>query len=141
MSGELKYSEREEARIGKAIAKSLSIKKLRDRKSLDGGPLYNLGYPFLTKTNRGLFKVILRLAHDIESGDIYQTLELPESKLIAELTAFEITYSDGSVSRTNMAAGVTLEEAQEYFIGKRFDVGMYGIKENMQEAVKVTRLY
>jgi len=39
------------------------------------------------------------------------------------LTAYKITYSDGSTSSTNMAAGVTLEDAEKYFIGQWFNFG------------------
>jgi hypothetical protein len=64
-------------------------------------------------------------------------LELEEIKEHKPLTAYRITYSDGSTSSTNMAADVTLEDAEKYFIGQWFNLGMYGIKENMQTAVKV----
>ena len=52
------------------------------------------------------------------------------------LTSYKITYADGSTTSTNMAAGVTLEDAKAYFIGERFDLGVYPV-ENMQTAVKV----
>lgn len=55
------------------------------------------------------------------------------------LTAYKITYADGSTTSTNMAAGVTLEDAQKYFIGQRFDLGAYPV-ENMQEAIKVEQI-
>ena len=55
------------------------------------------------------------------------------------LTAYEITYKDGQTTRTNMAAGVTLEQAKAYFIGKRFDLGVFG-NENMQVATDVKEL-
>ena len=53
-----------------------------------------------------------------------------------KLTAYRITYADGSKSETNMAAGVTLYDAKKYFIGKRFNLGSFPV-ENMQEAVEV----
>lgn len=36
------------------------------------------------------------------------------------LTAFRITFDDGSVMETNMAAGITLAEATAYYVGQRF---------------------
>jgi hypothetical protein len=36
------------------------------------------------------------------------------------LTAFRITFDDGSVIATNMAAGITLAEATAYYVGQRF---------------------
>lgn len=38
-----------------------------------------------------------------------------------DLPAYEITYQNGQKTRTSMAADVTLKQAQEYFIGERFD--------------------
>jgi len=55
------------------------------------------------------------------------------------LTAYKITYSNGSTSKTNMAAGVTLEDAQKYFIGNQFDLGAFDV-ENMQTAVSVEKI-
>lgn len=55
------------------------------------------------------------------------------------LTSYKITYADGSTSLTDMAAGITLADAQKYFIGQRFDRGAYPV-ENMQEAVKVEQI-
>ena len=55
------------------------------------------------------------------------------------LTAYKITYADGSTSSTNMAAHVTLDNAKKYFIGERFDLGVYP-QENMQEVVKVEHI-
>ena len=57
-------------------------------------------------------------------------------KTYPPLTAYRITYADGSTSVTSMAAGITLEDAQNYFIGHYFDVGAYPI-ENMQTAISV----
>jgi len=37
------------------------------------------------------------------------------------LSAYRVTLSDGSSYETNMAAGITLEEARAYFIGQRFE--------------------
>jgi len=55
------------------------------------------------------------------------------------LTAYKITYSDGTVIKTSTAADVTLGDAEKYFIGARADVGSYPI-ENVQVAVKVEAL-
>lgn len=54
-------------------------------------------------------------------------------------TAFKITYADGTTTNTSMAAGVTLDEAREYFIGKRFDLGAFP-KEKMVEAIKIEEI-
>ena len=37
------------------------------------------------------------------------------------LTAYTVTMSDGSFYTTNMAAGITLEEARAYFFGQWFE--------------------
>lgn len=37
------------------------------------------------------------------------------------LSAFRVAYDDGSTQDTNMAAGITLEEARAYFVGQRFE--------------------
>lgn len=37
------------------------------------------------------------------------------------LTAFRIYFDDGTNYATNMAAGVTLQQATDYFVGKRFE--------------------
>lgn len=55
------------------------------------------------------------------------------------LTAYKITYADGSTTSASMAAGVTLEDAKAYFIGKQFGLGVYPA-ENMQEAVNVEQI-
>ena len=55
---------------------------------------------------------------------------------MSDLTSYKITYADGSTTSTNMAAHVTLDDAKQYFIGQRFDLGVYP-QENMQMAVKV----
>lgn len=52
------------------------------------------------------------------------------------LTAFRILYNDESTSVTNMAAGVTLEQAQNYFIGNRFEI----TEKTFRTAVKVEQL-
>ena len=38
------------------------------------------------------------------------------------LTAFLITYDNGDKQAVNMAAGVTLEQAQKHYIGQRFEI-------------------
>ena len=38
----------------------------------------------------------------------------------APLTAWRVTYSDGTVEVHNAAAGITLAEAEAYWIGKEF---------------------
>jgi hypothetical protein len=55
------------------------------------------------------------------------------------LTAYEITYDNGEKTRTSMAAGVTLDDAKKYFIGKRFNFGAFPV-EDMHVAVDVIRL-
>jgi len=56
-----------------------------------------------------------------------------------ELTAYEITYENGEKIQTSMAATVTLEDAQRYYLGKRFDLGAFPV-ENMQTAINVKRI-
>lgn len=56
------------------------------------------------------------------------------------LTAYKITYADGTEISTNMAAGITLEDAEKYFLGKHFDIGGSGELDNIQIAVKVEEL-
>lgn len=55
------------------------------------------------------------------------------------LTAYRITYADGTISETNMAADVTLAEAEKYYLGNKFDLGCYP-KENLQTAIKVEQI-
>lgn len=38
------------------------------------------------------------------------------------LTCYLVKYDDGIERPTDMAAGVTLKDAQEYFVGKRFEI-------------------
>jgi len=38
------------------------------------------------------------------------------------LTAYRVTYDNGDVENVNMAAGVTLQQAQAYFVGQRFEI-------------------
>jgi hypothetical protein len=52
------------------------------------------------------------------------------------LTTYKIAYRDGSTSVTNMAAGITLPDAQNYFLGRYFDLGVYP-EERMVQAVQV----
>jgi hypothetical protein len=61
------------------------------------------------------------------------------TRIYDPLTAYEITYEDGSTSRTNMAADVTLEDAARYFVGKRFNVAPYPY-EKLIEAVMVAKI-
>lgn len=55
------------------------------------------------------------------------------------LTAYKITYSNGKTTSTSMAAGITLGDAKQYFIGQWFDLGIDD-KEDMQQAIKVEEL-
>ena len=55
------------------------------------------------------------------------------------LTAYRITYADGTVEQTNMAANVTLEDARQYFSGKWFDLVIYP-EERLVKAVNVERI-
>lgn len=55
------------------------------------------------------------------------------------LTSYKTTYTDGSTTLTNMAAHITLADAEKYFIGQCFDLGAYPV-ENMQLAVKVEQI-
>jgi hypothetical protein len=44
-----------------------------------------------------------------------------ETKKHPSLTAYTVTTSDGSFYTTNMAAGITLEQARAYFLGQWFE--------------------
>jgi hypothetical protein len=62
-----------------------------------------------------------------------------------ELPAFKITYANGQTTSTSMARGVTLADAQKYFIGNFFDLGSGWGKdgeplENLQRAVRVEEI-
>lgn len=37
------------------------------------------------------------------------------------MSAYRVTYDDGSSHMTSMAHGITLDEARAYFIGQRFE--------------------
>lgn len=41
---------------------------------------------------------------------------------MSKLTAYRVTYSNGQVIATSMAAGVTLKMAEKYFLGQRFEL-------------------
>jgi hypothetical protein len=56
-----------------------------------------------------------------------------------QLTAYRMTTDKGHVWETNMAAGITIEDAEAYFFGQRVDVGSYPV-ENMQTVVNVERI-
>lgn len=61
------------------------------------------------------------------------------------MPAYRITYADGQTTSTSMAKGVTLADAQKYFIGNFFDLGSGWDKdgepiENLQRAVRVEQL-
>ena len=43
------------------------------------------------------------------------------TKTYPPLTAYRVHLSDGSSYVTEMAAGVTLEDARAYFVGQRFE--------------------
>jgi hypothetical protein len=55
------------------------------------------------------------------------------------LTAYKITTEKGVSWSTSMAAGVTLEDAEKYFIGQRFGMGIDD-NEDMQTAISVEKL-
>ncbi len=44
------------------------------------------------------------------------------TNLFPRLTAYRVTYDDGSVQVHSMAAGVTLDEARQHYVGTRFEV-------------------
>lgn len=41
---------------------------------------------------------------------------------MSKLTAYRVTYSNGQVIPTSMAAGVTLKMAEDYFLGHQFEL-------------------
>lgn len=54
-----------------------------------------------------------------------------------ELRAVKVTYSDGTVIPTNMAANLSDDDIRNYFkIGRTFNIGE-GEKDNLQKVVKV----
>jgi hypothetical protein len=53
------------------------------------------------------------------------------------LTAYRVTYHDGSTTSTSMAAGVTLDDARAYFIGQWFNFGDVDGPDVMKQAVSV----
>ena len=57
-----------------------------------------------------------------------------ETRKYPSLTAYTVTMSDGSFYTTNMAAGITLEEARAYFLGQWFE---QADEETMLQAVAV----
>jgi hypothetical protein len=56
------------------------------------------------------------------------------------LTAYKITYDDGTTSTTDMAADITLADAKKYFIGKPFTVETKNGKETKRKAIKVEKI-
>ena len=54
-----------------------------------------------------------------------------------KLTAYRVTYRDGSTTSTNMAAGVTLADARNYYIGQWFNFGDVDGPDVMKQAVGV----
>jgi len=57
-------------------------------------------------------------------------------EIFPPLTAFRIYYNDGTQSVTNMAAGVTLEQAERHFVGKTFEV----TETTFRTAIKVEQI-
>ena len=55
------------------------------------------------------------------------------------LTAYRMTTESGYTWETNMAEGVTLDDAAEYFMGSRVNIGEFP-EEIMEEVVKVEEL-
>lgn len=54
---------------------------------------------------------------------------------MSNLRAIKVTYSNGDVVSTSMAAGLTDQEMLDYFsIGKWFNIG--SVTDNMQQVVK-----
>ena len=54
---------------------------------------------------------------------------------MSNLRAIKVTYSNGDVVRTSMAANLTDEEMLDYFrVGKVFNIG--SVKDNLQKVVK-----
>jgi hypothetical protein len=53
------------------------------------------------------------------------------------LTAYRVTYHDGSTTSTSMAASVTLDDAKKYFIGQWFNFGDVDGPDVMKRAINV----
>lgn len=65
-----------------------------------------------------------------------------EKKHYPPLTGYEITCANGYVWQTSMAAHVTLEMAEAYFLGKEFNTQAYSDECEcvLSKAIKVIRL-
>ena len=68
-----------------------------------------------------------------------EKVEESVDKIDEALTAYKITFEDGSTMSTSMASTVSLEDAKKYYIGQYFNMGVYP-KEKMLKAVKVEKL-
>lgn len=61
---------------------------------------------------------------------------LKSTQTYPPLPVFKVTFDDGDVTITSMAANVTLEEAQKYYIGQRFEIS----ETRFHTAVSVTQV-
>jgi hypothetical protein len=52
------------------------------------------------------------------------------------LTAYRVYYNDGTSMATSMAAGITLQQAQAYFIGNEFEIN----EKSIRIAVRVEKI-
>lgn len=66
-------------------------------------------------------------------------MNTPTPTTYPALTSYRVTYSNGTVCDINMAAGVTLDDARDHFVGNAFDLGN-GETEVMATAVSVEAL-
>jgi len=60
----------------------------------------------------------------------------PKQPTYPPLTAYRVFYDDGSTSETNMAAGVTIDDAARHFVGHRFEL----TETTFRTAVRVERI-
>jgi len=72
-------------------------------------------FPFLHNPNART------IAGTVPAGPAEPRGEMMNTATYPPLSAYRVTLSDGSSYETNMAAGITLEEARAYFIGQRFE--------------------
>jgi len=77
---------------------------------------------------------------EVPFGDVLRTNVEALQVDPAPLTAYRVTYANGYQAEISMAAGVSIKDAEDYFVGRRFDVGVHPA-ENMQKAVNVELIY
>jgi hypothetical protein len=93
--------------------------------------VYNDRYYIFNGWESGEFGRMVNDPAFIEMIDITDLVEF------APLTSYRVTYSDGSKQSKSMAAGVTLADAQKYFVGQWVNFGDVDGPDVMRQAVSV----